>query len=416
MARITLPLIHLSPLLNNSSPETISSVFNPSSSTTNTTTATGWSSKVYFTSTTFASNFLLKRHEYSNNYTNGIPKHQTETHFNHQLFPNSSGPFDLLLSVHSVHKNITTTQSEHSLTTATTAPTTPISPASNTNLLQLQLTCRVGTICLHFTLKDCFVEILNTEISTECHLSRTTAAQLRRLASRWCPIVSYCTAAAVAHPGWTNDSNAIPTHQKPIVICPCASGIKLIWIENDHGNGHGKKNKNKNKKKTSPSKKRQRSSSTNQSKSKYVVVNDDEDGDGNDNSDVVLHTTHFIFDVEKYGIRIERDDILLFKLMQESSSSTNGFENNSNNNNSNNNNNKTASFWQKVMASCIKNQQRTERDQLKENVYKQMLLLPMGMDESLPFPLVPHLDSFIITSGISKMNDMACKFISKKNL
>ena len=45
------------------------------------------------------------------------------------------------------------------------------------------------------------------------------------------------------------------------------------------------------------------------------------------------------------------------------------------------------------MASCIKNQQRTERDQLKENVYKQMLLLPMGMDESLPFPLVPHLDS-----------------------
>ena len=56
------------------------------------------------------------------------------------------------------------------------------------------------------------------------------------------------------------------------------------------------------------------------------------------------------------------------------------------------NNNKTASFWQKVMASCIKNQQRTERDQLKENVYKQMLLLPMGMDESLPFPLVPHLE------------------------
>jgi len=256
MARVTVPFLHpFTNLQDDSEAASLSPslLFEDSSSSSVPSTSSSshaWSSQVFAFDKLQAEKFLHERRKCLQDYTSGLPQHRANLHFNHQLFPSGAGPFDLLLRVDSTSvATPTTAKSNHEFpinsNSNTTATTTTATAQETNQLLPLHLTCRVGGACLHFLLEECYAQVasLNTtdsstssstqpssDIPNECHLSRTTAAHLRRLAARWCPVVSYCTAAALSHPGWTNKKNTRPTVATPVVVCPCAHGIQLQWM------------------------------------------------------------------------------------------------------------------------------------------------------------------------------------------
>ena len=367
MARVTVPLFRLS--TND----------DPSFTAPQLTTAAAWSSRVFAINNATAETYLLERHHQHQHATHQLPQPRANAHFNHQLFPSCAGPFDLLLRIDpttpvaspAAPTAATTTSSSAATATArpTTAAAVPSVPSSSSSRLPLKLTCRVGTTCLHFSLdqhhaevtslgKDTGTGATNAMEAFECHLSRSTVTHLRRLAARWCPVVSYCTAAALAHPGWTEDVHLAPTKVRPVVVCPCATGVQLKWIE-----WHPTP-----KTKTS-SKKRKGIDSTggaNSAKSKYAVPVPVPSSS--------VHATTFVFDVEKYCIRIVREDHEGILQGLRNHGKSNG-----------------VSLFRRVLAACSGGRGGGGGGGNGVPFYA----LPMTMDESRAHPLVPMFDSLL---------------------
>jgi len=391
MARVTVAFLRPSPLdeSTSTSPPNISSRL--SSLLRHDTATTNWSSRVFELNDNDAATLLMERRTLLQDYTRGVPHRRPDMHFNHQLLPSGAGPFDLLLRVdpeYTEEKENAVTSSTTTLTPTSTivaptftAPNQNISTTltTTTHLFPLKLTCRVGGSCIHFALDQCSAEVPSSiqqdakaaEVGggdvTECHLSRDTASHLRRLAARWCPVVSYCTAAAVAHPGWTDDPTTMPTAKRSVVVCPSVNGIHLRWIDRERGATTANAGK------MSSGIAGRRVSS-----SKYVVSPPDI---------VKVRSTTFVFDVEKYCIRMmkeeegkgkgkgkgngngkgrrqDRQEMLLLKTKQ-------------------------VSLVRRVMGACggsgLKRSRRTADQRTK---------LPMTMDESRPHPLVSFFKFF----------------------